>query len=85
MMNANQYLINKLGEYCSPQVSYLEDVNGTYESKSPFVVKNNNDDPVWVEIIPASQKEYIKTLIDPGWNPELCIGVKGASNLQIGR
>lgn len=48
--------------------------------------KNISDDDVEVTIIPAGQKDSIKTILGVGWNPEICKGVINAPSgvLQYG-
>ena len=53
----------------------------------PVLLKNITDYPVKVEVLPVDNEgAYISTVIYPGWNPELSIGVKGATanTLQYG-
>lgn len=51
-----------------------------------FLLKNISDDDVEVTIIPAGQKDSIKTILGVGWNPEICKGVINAPSgvLQYG-
>lgn len=71
------YVANRMGEYCSLQISSLKDLTGDYESKSPFLIKNLSSDSITLNIKCVNNADYISTTIDPGWNPEICVGIKG--------
>lgn len=43
-----------------------------------FLIKNISDEDVEATIIPAGQKESIKTIMGVGWNPEICRGIINA-------
>lgn len=51
-----------------------------------ILLKNISDDDVEVTIIPAGQKDSIKTILGVGWNPKICKGVINAPSgvLQYG-
>lgn len=79
------------GRPTSEQVSRIKVVpagNLALPSASyPVLVKNITDYPVTVEILPVDNEGvYISTVLYPGWNPELVIGIKGAvaNTLQYG-
>ena len=78
-----QYIANRTGELCSLQVSRLENISGDYTSSTPFLIKNISGDQLELEIKPVGNADYITTILDEGWNPELCIGVKGTAEGQI--
>lgn len=83
-----QYIMNRMGEYCSLQISQLKDIEGDYESKSPFLIKNISGDSLQLQLKLVNNSSYIETFIDEGWNPEICEGVKGITGkglIQIGK
>lgn len=77
-------LQNIEGDICSLQISSLENISGDYTGK-PFLIKNVSDESQEVEIMLANNYDWITTIIEPGWNPEICTGIKNAQNIQIGR
>ncbi len=71
----------------SLQISVLKEVpSGNFNPGVNFLLKNISDDDVEVTIIPAGQKDSIKTILGVGWNPEICKGVINAPSgvLQYG-
>ena len=60
--------------------------SGNFNPGVNFLLKNISDDDVEVTIIPAGQKDSIKTILGVGWNPEICKGVINAPSgvLQYG-
>lgn len=53
----------------------------------PILLKNITDYPVTIQVLPIDNEGiYISTVLYPGWNPELVIGIKGAvaNTLQYG-
>ena len=57
----------------SLQISVLKEVPpGNFNPGVNFLLKNISDDDVEVTIIPAGQKDSIKTILGVGWNPEIC-------------
>lgn len=63
----------------SLQISVLKEVpSGNFNPGVNFLLKNISDDDVEVTIIPAGQKDSIKTILGVGWNPEICKGVINA-------
>lgn len=53
----------------------------------PVLIKNITDDNITVEItLKDSEGKYISTVLYPGWNPELIVGIKNVPNnsLQAG-
>lgn len=71
----------------SLQISVLKEVpSGNFNPGANFLLKNISDDDVEVTIIPAGQKDSIKTILGVGWNPEICKGVINAPSgvLQYG-
>lgn len=62
----------------------------TGKSPTSFLVKNETDDPVEIDVIMAYDGRNgtpVSTLMYPGWNPELIIAVKqknGVTGLKWG-
>lgn len=57
------------------------------ENEGPFLVKNITDQNITVQIeLMDSKEKYITTVLYPGWNPELVVGIKGIpeNSLQAG-
>lgn len=53
----------------------------------PVLVKNITEENITAEVtLKDSEGQYISTVIYPGWNPELIVGIKGvpANSLQVG-
>lgn len=79
--------VNDYGCKNSLQISVLKEVpSGNFNPGVNFLLKNISDDDVEVTIIPAGQKDSIKTILGVGWNPEICKGVINAPSgvLQYG-
>ena len=61
-------------------------ING-FEPNFTFLIKNNTDSNLLVNIKLANNEEYIITTIYPGWNPEICSGINylgSLGDLQFG-
>lgn len=72
-LNNNSDLITSL------QVGVLKDVPaGNFNPGHYFLIKNITEDPYGVEIRPAGQKEFVTTVMYPGWNPEIVSEIKDA-------
>ncbi len=57
------------------------------KDQRPFLIKNITDSNITVEIeLPDSKEQYISTVLYPGWNPELIVGIKNvpSNSLQAG-
>lgn len=79
-------LTNMYGDRCSLQISRLINAKGDYESGTPFLIKVLGDSAITAEIKTLKNKDYIETELYPGWNSEICKGIKNASGeIQIGR
>ena len=81
------YIHNRDGRATSTQVSRMDDITeDVFTPEFYFLIKNTNDNEVTVEIRPAGQEKFITTVLYPGWNPELCSGVRisGETGLQYG-
>lgn len=52
----------------------------------PILVKNITDNNITLEVLLADSNDYISTVLYPGWNPELIIGIKNVpgNTLQAG-
>lgn len=79
------------GRPTSEQISRLKAVPaGNFvlpTASNPILVKNITDYAVKIDILPIDNEGvYISTVLYPGWNPELVIGIKGAAanTLQYG-
>lgn len=85
------YLRNRNARATSIQVSRLELLPaGKFEvndKELPVLIKNITADNVTAEIeLVDNPGQYISTILYPGWNPELIIGIKNvpADTLQAG-
>lgn len=76
----NDNIINSL------QVTRLGDIpTGDFTPDEVFLIKNNTGEDIEVEIIPAKQTESVTTILNPGWNPEICRAIINApAGLQYG-
>lgn len=86
-MSNTMELLNKDLLINSLQVSKLKSIPaGDFNPKMYFLVKNITDNNITVEVRPAGQKEFVTTVLYPGWNPELIAEIKGviADQLQYG-
>lgn len=56
------------------------------KGNTPVLLKNITEDSVTLEILLMDSNDYVSTVIYPGWNPELVIGIKSvpADTLQAG-
>lgn len=56
------------------------------KGNTPILLKNITEDSVTLEILLMDSNDYVSTVIYPGWNPELVIGIKSvpADTLQAG-
>lgn len=81
-------LFNKKGKPISLQVSNLKLLpTGDFKSKEPVLIKNITEDNIQIEVELADMNgTYISTVLYPGWNPELIIGIKNvpSNTLQAG-
>lgn len=54
---------------------------------NPVLIKNITDNNITVEVLLRdSEGEYVSTVLYPGWNPELIVGIKNVpgNSLQAG-
>lgn len=57
------------------------------ENQGPVLIKNITDQNITLEIeLMDSKEKYISTVLYPGWNPELVVGIKNvpSDTLQAG-
>lgn len=57
------------------------------KGSSPVLIKNITEDNITVEVsLRDSEGEYVSTILYPGWNPELIVGIKDVpeNTLQAG-
>lgn len=82
-------VINENGVINSLQVSVLGAIpSGDFKPGFNFLIKNITDENITVTIKPVGNKEAISTVLQSGWNPEICseiIGVTADNTLQFGR
>jgi len=57
-------------------VTDLETDNFSLPDDAPFVIKNDNDEPVTLEVIPAGGSAFVETVMAVGWNPEIVKEIK---------
>ena len=73
-----------------PQVSLwaaitdLGTADFTLSGNKVFVIKNENEDAVSLEVMPADGTAYVATKFYPGWNMELVKAVKTNTTLTAG-
>lgn len=68
-------------------VSGLGEDDFSLDNDHPFLVKNDNEEPTTLEVMPAGGDSYVETTFAVGWNPELVIAIKtneSAGNLVWG-
>lgn len=57
------------------------------KGSSPVLIKNITEDNITVKVsLRDSEGEYVSTILYPGWNPELIVGIKDVpeNTLQAG-
>jgi len=74
-------IVNPDGEIVRLQVSNfgildISESDFSFENNRPFLLKNDNNASVTLEVMPAGGDEYIETVFGIGWNPEVIISVK---------
>ena len=80
------YLQNLNGNGMSLQISKLKAIENLdttdFDWKDgegqqvPFLIKNDGDDDIELEVLMWDDSEYVSTLFTAGWNPELVRAVK---------
>lgn len=87
-------LDNRLHENNSLQISQMGIINPGYftlcDKDRVFLIKNDGDDPITLNVRLATMKpdEWISTIFDVGWNPELIVEIQNVpanTNLKWGR
>jgi hypothetical protein len=79
---------NRNGDMVSPQISVmgvLSTENDFSLKGTPFCIKNDGETAVWLEVNLKGMKEgdYVQTLFEIGWNPEIVRKVKSNSDYDI--
>lgn len=54
----------------------LGEADFTMEDSLPFLIKNDNEESVTLEVIPAGGEDYVETIFAVGWNPEIVKAIK---------
>lgn len=73
------------GTNYAPQITRMKAVTGNYKQNVPFLVKNDSEDDIRLEVKFDGSDEYIETTFYVGWNPEVIIEIKNApAGIQIG-
>lgn len=57
------------------------------KGSSPVLIKNITDNNITVDVLLRdSEGKYVSTILYPGWNPELIVGIKNVpgNSLQAG-
>lgn len=71
------------GQRVSLQVGDIQNIpSGDFIPGFPFLVKNITENNITVTVITAKGTE-IQTVLYPGWNPEVLIGIKGVTESQL--
>lgn len=83
----------RIGSNVSAQIGRMGVVsltNGSFRlpGNTPFNIKNDGEDPVELTVCldKMAEGEYITTMFDPGWNPEIVREIKSGdvSNIKWG-
>lgn len=79
-------ITSKNGEPVSLQITHLENVSGHVGTEiKGFLVKNNTDASVSLNVRMHGAKDFITTTFYPGWNPEQLDEIENApEGIQIG-
>lgn len=81
---------NRNDKTTSLQVSRLYNIpEGNFvvtDKYYPVLIKNITDENVTLQVLLADASDYISTILYPGWNPELIVGIKDVpeNTLQAG-
>lgn len=70
----------------APQITHLENVSGNVIKNQPFMIKVIGDRPVQLSVKLVNDEEFIQTIFDAGWNPEIVKEIQSVSEgvVQIG-
>ena len=52
-------------------------VEGDRKFVTPVLLKNITDEEIVCEVLLPNNDEYTQTILYPGWNPELIVGIRG--------
>lgn len=80
-------IVNRDNVTNSLQVSKIINVSGSsIKPGFPFLIKNNSETGIQLNVVPWGQSTSVNTVFFPGWNPELIGEIKGGatSAIQIG-
>ena len=74
-------IINPDGNVVRLQVSNfgildISESDFSFENDRPFLLKNDNNASIALEVMPAGGDQYVETVFGVGWNPEVIISVK---------
>lgn len=67
----------RTGERTSVQISAFGAVTGlsaanfSLPKKTNFLIKNDGEEAVTLEVLPAIGSAWVETVFQPGWNPEI--------------
>lgn len=60
-------------------VTNLASANFELSDNQPFLVKNENDDAVTLEVLPLFGTTWVNVKFYAGWNPEIVLKIKKSS------
>lgn len=88
------YLQNLNGNGMSLQISKLQAVESLNTTdfdwrdddnqQVPFLIKNDGDDDIMLEVMLWDDTQYVETLFTAGWNPELVRSIKSDATMTTG-
>jgi len=61
-------------------ISNLASQNFSLTNYKPFLIKNDGDDNVTLEVKPYKGSAWVETVFAPGWNPEIVKEIKSTAN-----
>lgn len=80
-MDVKDYTLS--GVQTSLQIARLGNIpSGDFYLGKLFLVKNITEDNITITIV-MPNKDEIETVLYPGWNPEILIGIKGVVEGQL--
>jgi hypothetical protein len=60
-------------------VTNLSSANFSLSGNHPFLIKNDGEAAVTLEVMPESGSAYVSTVFQVGWNPEIVKSIKKTS------
>lgn len=81
-----QKILTKSNAIASIQIAYMAEVASLpFERESGFLIKNDSEDPVELEVslVGMATNEFVTTIFDPGWNPEIVRAIKSGDVTNI--